>query len=143
MKPYGHSRHHRLSAVVGGAVAASLLTVGVAAGPAGAGTLRVASQSAFCHTILTYHPTQPKGTSYTSYQKWAKTYLPFWTKLASEAPSGAAKTTLNELVTIIKYEANAKTASAVGAYLAVHQKQWINGWKAVTKAILNCATSLY
>lgn len=123
------------------AVAASALVLSV--GVAGAATHVEASSSAFCKTILSFHAKEPTGTSYSSYQKWAKAYLPFWQKLASEAPSGATKTVLNELVTVVKYEASAKNYKALGAYYLAHQKQWTAGWKAFAKDIVSCATSLY
>ncbi|MDE3065472.1 MAG: hypothetical protein KGJ36_07365 [Acidobacteriota bacterium] len=143
MSTTGHSRYQRVRAGVAAAVAASLLAIGVGVLPAGAATTREAAPSAFCHTIMTYHPTQPKGTSYTSYQKWAKTYLPFWQKLAGEAPNAKVKNTLNELVAIIKYDATSKSAALIGAYMASHQKAWLNGWKAVVAAIVSCASSYY
>jgi hypothetical protein len=130
-------------AVLGAAVVASLLTLGTGAVGAGASTQRLATESAFCHTLLSFHSHAPTGTTYSSYQKWAKTYLPFWEKLASEAPSSGSRRVLNELVTILKYEANSANYKSLGAYIASHQTQWIAGWKAFTKDITNCALSMY
>ena len=80
---------------------------------------------------------------FSTWQKWAKTYLPFWQKLASEAPSKGSKAVLNELVSIIKYEANAKNYTQIGAYVAAHEKWWTNGWASFAKDVEGCAASLY
>ncbi|HVB71491.1 MAG TPA: hypothetical protein VND83_08330 [Acidimicrobiales bacterium] len=130
-------------ALLGGAVVASLLTLGAGSVSAGASTRVLATESAFCHTILTFHSHAPTGTTYSSYQKWAKTYLPFWEKLASEAPSSGSKRVLTELVTILKHEATVANYKTLGTYIASHQTQWIAGWKAFTKDITNCALSAY
>ncbi len=90
-----------------------------------------------------FHAKEPTGTSYKNYQTWAKTYLPFWEKLASEAPSTGSKKVLNELVTILKYYASSKNFSSLGAYAAAHEVQWANGWKAFAKDVETCAVSLY
>lgn len=59
--------------------------------------------SAFCKTMFTYKPVAPPTKiSTASYQKWAKTALPFYEKLDSEAPNAKTKTILNEIVTILK-----------------------------------------
>jgi len=120
-----------------------MLTLGSGAAGAGASTHLSASESAFCHTILTFHSKAPTGTSYSSYQKWAKTYLPFWEKLASEAPSSGSKHVLSELVAIIKYEASAKSFKSIGTYYLSHEVQWANGWKAFAKDVEACALTLY
>ncbi len=133
----------RSRVMLGGAVIASVLTLGAGAAGAGASTRVLATESAFCHTILTFHSHAPTGTTYTSYQKWAKTYLPFWEKLASQAPSSGSKRVLGQLVTILKYEATSTNYKTLGAYIASHQTQWIAGWKAFTKDITNCALSAY
>ncbi|MFI5036392.1 MAG: hypothetical protein ACHQFZ_09345 [Acidimicrobiales bacterium] len=143
MRLTDHPRFYRSRAFLGGAVVASLLTFGAGAATAGASSQLSASQSTFCHTLLTFHAKQPTGSSYSSYQKWAKTYLPFWEKLASEAPSNGSKAVLNELVTILKYEANSSNYKSLGAYVAAHQIQWANGWKAFFKDVVSCETSLY
>jgi hypothetical protein len=127
----------------GAAVIASLLTVGSGAVAAGASTQLAATESAFCHTILTFHAKAPTGTTYSSYQKWAKTYLGFWEKLAAQAPSSGSKKVLNELVNILKYEASAKNYKTLGTYVASHQLQWAAGWKAFAKDIEACAVSMY
>lgn len=143
VRTFAHARIQRSRALLGAAVIASLLTLGSGAVGAGASTQLSATESAFCNTLLHFHAKAPSGTTYSSYQKWAKTYLPFWEKLASEAPSGSVKTVLNELVTIVKYEANAKNVQAIGVYMSTHQKQWLAGWKAFAKAAMSCATSMY
>jgi hypothetical protein len=138
-----HLRITRGRALVGGVAAASLLAMGLGVAPAGASGQLSASESAFCKTLLTFHAKEPTGSSYKSYQAWAKTYLPFWEKLASEAPSSGSRAVLNELVTVVKYEASAKNYQAIGAYIAAHETWWTNGWKAFAKDVMTCATSLY
>lgn len=135
--------HRQLLSRAGAAGAALAATLALAAPLALSASPASASESAFCKTLLTYHPTQPKGTSFTSWQKWAKQYLPWWQKLASEAPSASARAVLNELVKVVKYEAGATSYTQIGAYVAAHEKWWTNGWKAYAKDIMGCATSMY
>lgn len=136
------TRRHLITRV-GAAAAAAAAALALAAPVAGASSHATASESAFCHTILTFHSKAPTGTSFTTWQKWAKTYLPFWQKLASQAPSKGSKAVLNELVSIVKYEANAKNYTQIGAYVAAHQKWWTNGWAAFAKDVEGCAAALY
>ncbi len=143
MRSLGHRHIVRSRALVASLVAASFLSMGLAVVPAGATRQLSASESAFCKTLLGFHAKEPTGTSYKNYQTWAKTYLPFWEKLASEAPSSGSKQVLNELVTILKYYATSKNLSSLGAYAAAHEVQWANGWKAFAKDVESCAVSLY
>lgn len=138
MRTYRHllSRAGTAAAALGVTLALAA-PMALSAGPASA------TESAFCHTLLTFHSKQPTGTSYTAWRNWAKTYLPFWEKLASEAPSASTKAVLNELVTILKYSANAKNYTQIGAYVAAHEKWWVNGWKAYAHDVMTCATSYY
>ena len=124
------------------AAAVMMVSLGVAVPTSGATTLRYASPSAFCTSIYSFKGTPPTGTNYNAYPAWAKTNLPFYKKLASEAPNAKTKKVLNELVTILKYEASQKNLKALGTYIAKHQKQWTNGWKAFAGAVLACAKSL-
>ena len=119
-----------------------MVSLGVAVPTSGATTLRYASPSAFCKTIYSFHGTAPTGTNYNAYPTWAKTNLPFYKKLASQAPNAKTKKVLNELVTILKYEAKQKNLKALGKYIAKNQVQWANGWKAFAGAVLSCAKSL-
>jgi hypothetical protein len=124
------------------AAAVMMVSLGVAVPTSGATTLRYASPSAFCTTIYSFHGTAPTGTNYNAYPKWAKTNLSFYKKLASQAPNAKTKKVLNELVTILKYEAKQKNLKTLGKYIAKNQKQWSNGWKAFAGAVLSCAKSL-
>jgi hypothetical protein len=113
-----------------------LVSLGVAVPSASAG------QSAFCTTIFTYHPTTPTGTTVSSYHSWAKSVLPFYQKLASNAPNSASKKTLNQVVTIVKYYANSGSLTKLEAYEATHRSQWLAGTKALAAAIESCAKSM-
>lgn len=125
------------------AAAVMMVSLGMAVPTSGATTLRYASPSAFCTTIYSYHATAPTGTNSNSYRTWAKTNLPFYKKLASQAPSAKTKKVLNELVTILKYEARQKNLKALGKYIVKNQVQWANGSKAFAASVLACAKSLY
>jgi len=138
----GYVARTRTSITASGAAAILVLSLGVAVAPSGASSSYVsASPSAFCTSIISYHAKAPSGTNYASYRSWAKTNLPFFQKLASQAPNAASKTVLNELATIIKYEASTSNYKALGAYLVKNKTQWANGWKAFAAAVLNCAKS--
>jgi len=131
------------SALVGSLAAAAMVVSLSAAVPAsGAATVRSASPSAFCTTIYTFHPTAPSGTNYSNYRKWAKSYLPFYKKLASEAPNTATKKVLNEIVTVLKYESTQKNLKSLGLYVAKNQKYWVKASKSLATAIVSCAKSL-
>jgi hypothetical protein len=131
------------SALVGSlAAAAMIVSLGVAVPASGAATVRSASPSAFCSTVYTYHPTAPSGTNYANYRKWAKSYLGFYQKLASEAPNSATKKVLNEIVTVLKYESSQKNVKALGLYVAKNQKYWVKASKSLAAAIITCAKSL-
>ena len=92
MRSIGHLRTHRSRTFIAGIAVASVLAFGMGVVPAGASKQLSASESSFCKTLLSFKAKEPTGTSYTAYQKWAKTYLPFWEKLASEAPSSGFAT---------------------------------------------------
>lgn len=135
----------RAKVAVATTVAASIMmfSLGVAVPSSGASTRIVsASPSAFCQTIISYHPKTPTGTNYKTYQTWAKSALPFFQKLANTAPKATAKKVLNQFVTVIKH-LKSSNYKAYGAYLAANQAKWVNGWKAVTAALVSCAKSLY
>ena len=131
------------TALVGSlAAAVMMVSLGVAVPASGAATVRSASPSAFCSTIYTYHPTTPSGTNYASSRKWAKSYLPFYKKLTSEAPNSATKKVLNEIVTILKYESNQTSLKALSTYVVKNQKYWVKASKSLAAAISSCAKSL-
>ena len=133
----------RFTSLVGGLVAASLMAVSLGAvTPAGASTTRDASSSAFCTTLISYHWTAPSSANYTKYKAWVKQALPFYEKLASEAPNTATKNVLNEVVTVLKAYESSGSLSAFALDQAKYQKQWIAGSKALAAAIISCAKSL-
>jgi hypothetical protein len=99
--------------------------------------------SKFCQTILSYETkyasksTPP--TSYKGYRAWAKFLLPFYENLAAEAPNDASKTTLNEVVTILKYEANDSSLPSLEKYIRANSVKFDNGAKTLGKDIAACA----
>jgi hypothetical protein len=99
--------------------------------------------SKFCQTILTFEtdyaskaapPTSIKG-----YKAWAKELLPLYEKLAAEAPNDASKTTLNEVVKILKYEANDTSFTSLAAYIKANSVKFDNGAKTLGKDVAACA----
>jgi hypothetical protein len=110
-------------------------SLGVAVPSSGA-----AGSSAFCKTMLTYKPVSPPTKMTTAnYHLWAKAYLPLFKKLASEAPSAKTKSALNELVTILNYEATSTSISGLAAYISANRTQYANGFLALTKSLMSCA----
>lgn len=98
------------------------------------------SSSSFCTTLKSYKPSNPPSSIKTaSYHAWAKTLLPFYEKLASEAPNAKTKQELNEIVTILKYEATSTTVTGLESYLAANSVAYANGVKAMVKAFMSCA----
>ena len=125
-------------------LAVATLSVALGAGAANATTTQSAALSPFCKTLTTFHPkSPPPAKNYTAYRAWAKQYLPFFQKLASEAPNAATKTLMNDLAQYIKAESKATSAKALGAYFYAHRVQWTKGWKAFIAATMTCVTSLY
>lgn len=98
------------------------------------------STSSFCKSIKTYKPsTPPTSINTSSYHAWAKTLLPFYEKLASEAPNAKTKQELNELVTILKYEANSTSLKSLESYIGANGVAYANGLKALVSAFMSCA----
>jgi hypothetical protein len=122
-----------------GLVLAGTLVVSVGADVATSGAL---SNSPFCTTLFSYETTYAKDatppTSISGYGKWARTILPFYEKLASEAPTAGAKSELNALVAIIKYEASDKSLSGLGAYVAANHVKFEKSVKYLASAIEAC-----
>ncbi len=136
------SRVARVQRLVVGAIVSATLGVAALAGPSGASSAS-AAMSPFCKTLTSFHPKAPPGTNYVAYRAWAKTYLPFFKKLASQAPNKATKTVLNEMVQIMQYESTAVNTKTLAAYVAAHNVTWNKGWKAFASAVMSCVTSLY
>jgi hypothetical protein len=127
------------AALAGLALTGTLLaSLGVAVSTSGA-----LGNSAFCKTLFGYETTYAKDatppTSISGYGKWAKTILPFYEKLASEAPTAGAKSELNALVKIIKYEASDKSLAGLGAYVAANHVKFEKSIKYLASAIEACA----
>jgi hypothetical protein len=99
--------------------------------------------SKFCQTILTfetkYASKATPPTSYKGYKAWAKYLLPFYEKLAAEAPNDASKTTLNEVVVILKYESTDTSIPSLEAYIKANSVKFDNGAKTLGKDIAACA----
>jgi hypothetical protein len=99
--------------------------------------------SAFCKTILSFETIAlknetPKQITAKGYVAWAKVLLPFYEKLASEAPSNG-KVVLNELVTIFKYYSHASSITSIETYIAANHAKFEAGSKALAKDIEACA----
>lgn len=128
---------------LGATSAALVLSLGVGVASSGASTMKSASPSAFCTTLLSFSKIkQPAMSNATTYRKWIKAYLPTWEKLAAEAPAGSKKV-LSEVVVILKYEQNTTSALKMEAYVAKNAKAWANGWKAFATSAVSCVTSAY
>lgn len=134
------SRFQRLLAA--GLVSATL-GMAISVGPSGVSTAS-ASMSPFCKTLTSFHPKNPPtGTNYQAYRVWAKTYLPLFQKLASQAPNASTKTVLTEMAQILKHESSLYSTHAFAAYVASHRTAWTKGWKSFASAVMSCVTSLY
>ena len=59
--------------------------------------------------------------------------------LASEAPDAAAKTVLNEVVVILKYESTQKSITKLTQYVAANSKKFAASEKTLAKDIEACA----
>ncbi|MGC2485653.1 MAG: hypothetical protein WA359_05375 [Acidimicrobiales bacterium] len=116
---------------------ALIVSLGVAVPSSSAGT------SKFCTTLFTYETkyaskaTPP--TSFKNYKSWAKELLPFYETLASEAPDQAAKTVLNEVVAILKYESTQSSITKLTQYVAANSKKFAASEKTLAKDIEACA----
>ncbi len=142
MKVSVTSRGTRLKRVLAGGVVSATMGVALVAGPVATSSAS-ASMSPFCKTLTTFHPKSPPGTGYMAYRTWAKTYLPFFQKLASEAPNASTKSVLTAMVQIIQHESNFTSDKAFAAYVATHNGTWTKGWKSFASAVMSCVTSLY
>jgi hypothetical protein len=99
--------------------------------------------SAFCKTLFGFEGVAekfetPKASTAAGYHAWAKELLPFYEKLASEAPKNG-KVVLDELVTIFKYYTNASSISGIEAYITTNHAKFEAGTKALAKDIEACA----
>lgn len=135
----------RTRAAIGSVLASAVLlvSVGVGAQSASASSYKSASESQFCATIITFHPkTAPSASNLKSYRAWAKTLIPFYQKLASEAPNAATKSILNEVVVVLKYYENSTSITKLDASVLKYQAKWTAGAKALAKAVVACVKTL-
>jgi hypothetical protein len=135
----------RARGAIGGVLASAVLLVSTGVGTQGAAasSYRSAGESAFCNTILTYHPTTaPSPTNLKSYQAWAKTLEPFYEKLASEAPNAATKSVLNEVVVVLKYYVSSKNLAKLDANVLKYHAKWAAGSYALARAVGACAKAI-
>lgn len=124
------------------ASAVLLATLGFGVSGASASSLS-ASESAFCKTIFTYHPTTvPNPKNFSTYRAWARALIPFYEKLASEAPTSAAKAEFNEIVVILKLYANSASFTKLDAAVLKYHAKWQAGAQAIAAAVEACAKSL-
>jgi hypothetical protein len=99
--------------------------------------------SPFCKTLFTYEEQDASKatppTSMSDYHKWAASLVPFYEKLASEAPTSGAKATLNEVVVILKWESKKQSIASLEAYITANRTKFEAGTKELAKAIEACA----
>lgn len=136
----GFSRMSRAAkSLVAAATMLTALTISLGA----ATSSSALGSSPFCTTLFTwetqYASKDTPPTSLAGYRAWAKELLPFYEKLASEAPNAATKNTLNEVVTILQFESKKLSTSALDAYVLANKAKWLSGTKALAKAIESCA----
>jgi hypothetical protein len=126
-------------------LASAVLTVpaGVGAQDASASSFKSASESQFCATVTTFHPkTAPSASNLKSYRAWAKTFIPFYKKLASEAPNAAIKSVLNEVVVVLKYYENSTSITNLDASVLKYHEKWAAGATALANAVVSCVKTL-
>jgi hypothetical protein len=124
-------------------MAVMVVSLGVSTVDASASSYRSASSSAFCTTIFTYHPAiPPSSTNFKSYKAWAKALVPFYEKLASEAPNAATKSVLGEVVVVLKYYSKSSSLTKLDASVLKYHAKWEAGSKALAAAVVSCAKTL-
>lgn len=128
-------------AIVGSAVVATTLILSLGVGIPSSG----AASSAFCSTLVSWAKNPPKSPPASintgAYRTWAKQYIPFYSKLASEAPNGKTAKILNEVVTILKAYESASNLKALQADVVKNSSQWATDARALAGAVISCATS--
>jgi hypothetical protein len=102
-----------------------------------------AGSSKFCTTLISYETKYASKdavppTTFSKYKTWAKTLLPFYETLASEAPNAASKTVLGDVATILKYESKESSWTKLEAYETANHAKFEAGTKALAKAIESC-----
>ncbi len=124
----------------------SAVVIGTLVVPLGIGVEGSGAASAFCSTLRTWETNPPKappsGFTTAAYHAWAKSYLPLYEKLASEAPNAKTKTILNDVVTILKDYASASSIQKLEADAAANAKGYEQDAQALAQAVISCAGSL-
>lgn len=135
----------RARGLIGAIVAPAVLLVSVGWGApvASASSVRSATSSAFCTTMFTYQPTAVPSSKYLrTYKTWARSLIPFYEQLASEAPNTATKSVLHEVVVVLKHYVSSTSRAKLDARIHKYRAQWLAGAKALTLAIESCAKTL-
>jgi hypothetical protein len=135
----------RARGAIGGVLASAVLlvSVGVATPSASAATVKSASLSPFCSTIINFRPGVPPSVkNLKSYKAWAKSLIPFYEKLASEAPNAATKAAFKEVVVVLKYYSNSASLAKLDASVLKYNAKWEKGSKDIASAIISCAKQL-
>ena len=134
------SRRLALAAKMGlaGAIMCTTLVLSL-----GADVPSSSASSAFCKTLFSWeaistkHET-PSTSTPSGYHAWAKLFLPYYEKMASES-SGKTKTALNDLVSIFKYYNSASSLAGIEAYIGVHHAKFTADVKALAESVESCA----
>jgi hypothetical protein len=118
-----------------------VLSLGVAVPGSGAAGSYSASESVFCKALIGFNfgKSAPKGSSLTAYKSWAKSILPLYEKLASDAPNAGSKKVLSELVIILKDYESSSSLQKLKASEIANQAAYLKGTKALIAAIVACA----
>ncbi len=126
-----------------GRAAATAALAGAMAAPLAVGTAGAAPSAAFCATLLHGPKAAPPSTkSLKAYKAWVKVEVPYFQKLAAEAPDPASAKLFNLIAKSLKYEASSTSTKALAAYWVAHESQWAKAVQAVAKDSLACVERL-
>ncbi|HQU25963.1 MAG TPA: hypothetical protein PLS29_02910 [Acidimicrobiales bacterium] len=126
-----------------GRTAAMAALAGAMAAPLAVGTAGAAPSAAFCAALLHGPKAAPPSTkNLNAYKAWVKAEMPYFQKLAAEAPDTASKKLFNLFVTSLKHEASSTSAKTLAAYWVAHDSQWAKVIKTVAKDSLACVERL-
>ncbi len=129
-----------VKAVAAAGVVAVLFSTAV---PVGASQVILASSSPFCTTLLSFHPHAPQNTrDWKAYRVFAKSVLPMFEKLATEAPNKGTKEAMTELVAQLKFDSSSGNFSAFKAYSTTHLRHWEYDWQQFASSVLACVEKL-
>jgi hypothetical protein len=136
---HGSRRFTATRALLAGATVLAGLTLSLSVAVTSSSAL---GSSPFCKTLINWEEhdaskaTPP--TSISAYHTWAASLVPFYSKLASEAPSSATKATLNDVVVILKWESKKQSITSLETYINANKTKFEAGTKALAKAIGAC-----